>query len=129
MVYDKDKNAKEVYEPMKELKNKFYQTKTQEEWDACKEELKAIYDKASKLMDKTFYEQYRDGVNASILKMYEFKKKYFEQGGKKQYQPKVTYLLQDELAQALTEYIKLKTAVLASEYEGRLNIEKEKNFC
>ena len=65
-------------------------------------------------MDKTFYEQYRDGVNASILKMYEFKKKYFEQGGKKRFvaQPKVSYIFREDegqafigLCNALTNYL------------------------
>lgn len=115
MIYDKDKNAKEVYEPMKELKNKFYATKTQEEWDACKEELKVIYDKASKLMDKAFYEQYKDGVNASILKMYECKKKYFEQGNRKQFPVKNSFIFREDegrafsrLCNAIADYFEKK---------------------
>ena len=119
-----------VYDRVKNLKDRFYASKNQSEWDECKKELVAVLDEAKALMTPDFYPKYKQGVVDSVAKMWTFKEKYFQQQGqKKQYQPKVTYLFQPELAQALTAYIKLKTAVLASEYEGRLNIEKEKNFC
>ena len=125
-----DVRLQAIYDRVKNLKDRFYQTKTQDEWDECKKELVTVLDEAKELMTPDFYPKYKEGVVATISKMWSFKEKYFQQQGqKKQYQPKVTYLLQPELAEALTAYIKLKTAVLASEYEGRLNIEKEKNFC
>lgn len=125
-----DVRLQAIYDRVKNLKDRFYQTKTQDEWDECKKELVTVLDEAKELMTPDFYPKYKEGVVATISKMWSFKEKYFQQQGqKKQYQPKVTYLLQPELAEALTAYIKLKTAVLASDYEGRLNIEKEKNFC
>lgn len=125
-----DVKLQAVYDRVKNLKQRFYETKTQEEWDECKKELVTVLDEAKELMTPDFFPKYKQGVVDSVAKMWTFKEKYFQQQGqKKTYQPKVTYLLQPELAQALTAYIQLKTAVLASEYEGRLNIEKEKNFC
>ena len=125
-----DVKIQAVYDRVKNLKQRFYETKTQEEWDECKKELVTVLDEAKGLMTSDFFPKYKQGVVDSVAKMWTFKEKYFQQQGqKKQYQPKVTYLLQPELAEALTKYIQLKTAVLASEYEGRLNVLKEKECC
>ena len=125
-----DVRLQAVYDRVKNLKDRFYASKNQSEWDECKKELVAVLDEAKALMTPDFFPKYKQGVVDSISKMWSFKESYFnKQGQKKQFTQKVTFLLQPELAEALTAYIKLKTAVLASEYEGRLNIEKEKNFC
>ena len=80
-------------------------------------------------MTPDFYPKYKQGVVDSIAKMWSFKESYFnKQQNKKQYQPKVTYLLQDELAQALTEFIKLKTIQLSMELEAQKSILDEKKF-
>lgn len=99
---------------MKELKEKFYNTKTQSEWDECKKELTALLDKAKEMMTEDFYPKYKQGVIDSILKMYTFKEKYF---AKKQYvaQPKQSFILREDegrafvrLANALADYIEKK---------------------
>lgn len=112
---------KEVYEPIKELKQRFYDSKTQDDWNACKEELVELLAKAESVMDKDFYPKYKEGILASIKKMYDYKQKYFAKQGngeKKTYQPKVTYLIQDDLAAALTKYIELQTKLLEVQYEN-----------
>lgn len=124
-----DVRLQSIYDRVKNLKDRFYQTKNQEEWDECKKELIPLLDEAKTLMTPDFYPKYKQGVVDAIAKMWTFKEKYFQQQGqKKTYQPKVTYLLQDELAQALTEYIKLKTKQLQYELETKKTMEKTENF-
>ena len=117
-------NAK-VYQPIKELKQKMYECKTQDSWDEYKGQLLELFKVAESMMDKNFYDKYRQGIVDSIAKIYSYKEKQFN---KKQFQPKVTYLLQDDLAKALTEYIKLKTIELSMELEAKKAIEDEKNY-
>lgn len=119
--------VQKFYDDIKKLKDSFYNCNEQSQWDELKTQLTTTLEEGKKVLTPDFYKQYRDGVVQSIAKIYTYKQKMWEK--KKQFTPKKTYLLQDELAEALTAYIKLKTQILAYEYEGRLNIEKEKNFC
>lgn len=116
-MQDKETLEKEIYTPSKELKDRFYAAKTMEEWNACKEDLKVLLAKIDEpLMTTDFAIKYKKSLVDSIAKMWKYKEPYFnKQQNKKQFQPKVTYLLQDELAQALTEYFKLKTIQLIKE--------------
>ena len=124
-----DVKLQSIYDRVKNLKDRFYATKTQQDWDECKKELIPLLDEAKGLMTPDFFPKYKQGVVDAIAKMWTFKEKYFQQQGqKKTYQPKVTYLLQDELAQALTEYIKLKTKQLQYELETKKTMEKTENF-
>ena len=116
-MQDKETLQKEIYTPAKELKDKFYNAKTIEDWNACKEELKTLLTKIDEpLMTTDFAISYKKNLVDSIAKMWKYKEPYFnKQQNKKQFQPKVTYLLQPELAQALTEYFKIKTIQLVKE--------------
>lgn len=118
-MVDKQVMQERVYTPMTELKNKFFQTKNQEEWDNCKVELKELLELAKELMDSEFYEKYKKGVVDSIAKMFTFKEKYFSKfkGEKKMFTPAPKYIFQDDLATALADYIKLKTKMLELEYK------------
>ena len=109
---NKETMQTEVYDKVKDVKNRFYNAKTQDEWNQIKEDYKVVMAKAKELMTPEFYEKYNKGVQDSIAKIYGYKEKQFN---KKQFQPKVTYLLQPELAQALTEYLKIKTIQLIKE--------------
>ena len=124
-----DVRLQSIYDRVKNLKDRFYQTKNQEERDECKKELIPLLDEAKTLMTPDFYPKYKQGVVDAIAKMWTFKEKYFQQQGQKRtYQPKVTYLLQDDLAQALTEYLKLKTIQLSMQLEAKKSILDEKKF-
>lgn len=122
---DKETMQTEVYDKIKDIKNRFYNAKTQDEWNQIKEDYKIVMAKAKELMTPEFYEKYNKGVQDSIAKIYGYKEKQFN---KKQFQPKVTYLLQDDLAAALTKYIQLKTIELSMELEAKKAIEDEKNY-
>lgn len=104
----------QIYEPIKQLKQKFYECQTKEEWQKLKEELKPLLTLAKENMDAKFYEQYSQGVINSITKIYSYKDKLFN---KKQYvpQPKQSYIFRPEegeafikLANALTEFLTIK---------------------
>jgi hypothetical protein len=127
---NKETLEKEIYTPCKELKDKFYNAKTIEEWHQCKEELKPLLAKIDEpLMSADFAATYKKNLVDAIAKMWKYKEPYFnKQANKKQYQPKVTYLLQDDLANALTEFIKLKTIQLSMELEAQKSMSDEKKF-
>lgn len=104
-----DLNEK-VYEPMRQLKQKFYDSKTQDEWDGLKEELKSLLNTAKESMDTEFYEKYSKGVIDSIAKMRAFKERQFNKT-KFTPQPKQSYIFRPEegesfikLANALAEF-------------------------
>lgn len=118
-------NAK-VYQPIKELKQKMYECKTQDNWDEYKGQLLELFKVAESMMDKSFYDKYRQGIVDSIAKIYSYKQKQFNKA--KVFTPKVTYLLQDDLAAALTKYIQLKTIELSMELEAKKSILDEKNY-
>lgn len=115
--------TEQVYQPIKDLKEAFYNSKTPEEWEQLKDHLVELLAKAEDVMDKDFYPKYKEGVVASIKKMYDSKVKYWEKQkqGKPQFTPKKTYLLQDDLAAALTKYIELQTKLLTIQYENIFN--------
>jgi bisphosphoglycerate-independent phosphoglycerate mutase (AlkP superfamily) len=123
---DKETMQTEVYDKVKDIKNRFYNAKTQDEWNQIKEDYKVVMAKAKELMTPEFYEKYNKGVQDAIAKIYGYKEKQFNKA--KVFTPKVTYLLQDDLAKALTEYIKLKTIELSMELEAKKAIEDEKNY-
>lgn len=104
-----------VYKPIKDLKQKMYDSKDQQEWDNCKEELKVLFNTAQSMMDKNFYEKYKQGIVDSISKMYTFKEKQFN---KKQFiaQPKQSYIFREgaeseafvRLCNAISAYLEKK---------------------
>lgn len=100
---DKETMQNEVYTPLKELKDKFYNAKTQDEWDNYKKELTTLLDRAKELMTPEFFEKYRQGTIDVIAKMYTFKEKQFN---KPKYtpQPKQSYIFREDEGQA---FIKL----------------------
>lgn len=115
---DRETLQEVIYSPIKDLKQKFYECSCPECWDELKVELKDLFEKAKGMMDEKFYETYRSGVVKSIEKIYGYKKKQWE---KKQFTPKKTYLLQDDLAAALTDYIKIKTKLMELEYNKQMS--------
>lgn len=117
---NKEKLQMEVYAPIGDLKNRFYNSKTQAEWDECKNELKTLYSKAKELLTPEFYKTYTDGINATISKMYNYKQKAFKKTPQ-QWPVKNSYIFQDNLANALTKFIELKTKMMELEYESKCN--------
>lgn len=119
-----------VYSKVREIKQKFYDCKSLDDWQSIKEELVGVLGVAETMMDSTFYAKYKEGVIASVKKMYDAKQTWFSKqkngtgGEKKTYQPKVTYLLQDELATALTKYIELQTKLLTIQYNNVFNAQE-----
>ena len=124
---DKETMQTEVYDKIKDIKNRFYNSKTQDEWNQIKEEYKIVMAKAKELMTPEFYEKYNKGVQDAIAKIYGSKEKQFNKA--KVFTPKVTYLLQDDLAAALTKYIQLKTIELSMELEAKKVISDARNYC
>lgn len=124
---DKDEINAKVYQPIKELKQKMYECKTQDNWDEYKGQLLELFKVAESMMDKSFYEKYRQGIVDSIAKIYSYKQKQFNKA--KVFTPKVTYLLQDDLAAALTKFIQLKTIELSMELEAKKVISDARNYC
>ena len=124
---DKDEINAKVYQPIKELKQKMYECKTQDSWDEYKGQLLELFKVAESMMDKSFYDKYRQGIVDSIAKIYSYKQKQFNKA--KVFTPKVTYLLQDDLAQALTKFIQLKTIELSMELEAKKAISDARNYC
>jgi hypothetical protein len=127
IMCDKETMQTEVYDKVKDVKNRFYNAKTQDEWNQIKEEYKIVMAKAKELMTPEFYEKYNKGVQDAIAKIYGYKEKQFNKA--KVFTPKVTYLLQDDLAQALTKYIQLKTIGLSMELEAKKAISDARNYC
>ena len=105
---DKETLQKEIYEPCKELKNKFYNAKTIEEWNQCKEELKPLMAKiAEPLMTSDFATKYKQNLVDSIAKMWKYKEPYLnKQANKAKFvaQPKQSYIFREDEGQA---FIKL----------------------
>lgn len=127
---DRETLEKEIYSPVKALKERFYTAKTMDEWNACKEELKPLLAKIDEpLMTTDFAIKYKKNLVDAIAKMWQYKEPYFKkQENKKQFQPKVTYLLQPELAEAIVNYLKLKTIQLSMEMEAQKQIFDKINF-
>jgi hypothetical protein len=91
-----DVKLQSVYDRVKSLKDRFYATKNQEEWEECKKELIPLLDEAKTLMTPDFYPKYKQGVVDSIAKMWAFKEKYFQQQGQKKVFPaKQSYIFRE----------------------------------
>lgn len=112
---DRETLQEVVYKPMKDLKQKFYECDCPECWDELKVELKSLFDKAKEMMSADFYKKYRDGIVASIEKIYTYKKKKWDK--KQQFTPKKTYLLQDETSEKLNEFLDVVIKVLKKKYD------------
>lgn len=91
---NKETMQTEVYDKVKDIKNRFYNAKTQEEWNTIKEDYKVVMAKARELMTPEFYEKYNKGVQDAIAKIYSYKEKQFN---KKQFvpQPKQSYIFRE----------------------------------
>lgn len=105
-----------------EMKNEGWKTKTQEEYTNWQGKIKEWYKNQTELTDWD-----KDQIKVQLQKINENKEEYFKKKPKV-FTPKVTYLLQDDLAKALTEYIKLKTIELSMELEAKKSILDEKNY-
>ena len=107
-MQDKETLQKEIYTPAKELKDKFYNAKTIDEWHQCKEELKTLLEKISEpLMTSDFATSYKKNLVDAIAKMWKYKEPYFNKlENKKQFiaQPKQSYIFREDEGQA---FIKL----------------------
>lgn len=104
----------QIYEPIKQLKQRFYECQSNDDWQKLKEELKSLLALAKENMDAKFYEQYSQGIINSITKIYSYKEKQFN---KPQYkaQPKQSYIFRPEegeafikLANALADFLTIK---------------------
>ena len=114
---DKDEINAKVYQPIKELKQKMYECKTQDNWDEYKGQLLELFKVAESMMDKSFYDKYRQGIVDSITKIYSYKEKQFN---KKQFvpQPKQSYIFREDegqafikLCNAFSQFLNAKTSV------------------
>jgi hypothetical protein len=112
---------KNIYEPINELKQRFYECPTNDEWQKLKGELKDLLAIAKDNMDAKFYQKYADGVIKSITKIYGYKQKQFNKADKKPFTPKVTYLVQPELADALIKFLNVRTQVLQNQLNNEAN--------
>lgn len=115
-----DVKLQAVYDRVKNLKQRFYETKTQEEWDECKKELVTVLDEAKGLMTPDFFPKYKQGVVDAVAKMWTFKEKFFQQQGqKKQYPVKSSFIFREDegqafsrLCNALADFLEKKTKML-----------------
>lgn len=115
-----DVKLQSVYDRVKNLKDRFYQTKNQDEWEECKKELIPLLDEAKGLMTPDFYPKYKQGVVDSIAKMWAFKEKYFQQQGQKKVFPvKSSFIFREDegqsfsrLCNALADFFEKKTKML-----------------
>ena len=115
----KEQLYEQVYTPMKELKDRFYAAETPEIWEECKGELIELLTKAETVMDKDWYEKWKQSQFDSITKMHTYKVKYWERGKeKKTYPVKSSYIFREEegkafieLCNAMSYYLNLKCNV------------------
>lgn len=89
-----------------ELKNEGWKTKTQEDYTNWQNRIKEWYKNQTELTDWD-----KDQIKKQLEKINENKQAYFNKPQFKG-QPKKTFLLQDDLAAALTKYIELQTKLL-----------------
>lgn len=117
-MQDKETLQKEIYTPAKELKDKFYNAKTIDEWHQCKEELKTLLEKISEpLMTTDFATSYKKNLVDAIAKMWKYKEPYFNKlENKKQFQPKQSFIFRENegeaftrLCNALADYLEKKS--------------------
>lgn len=113
-----DVRLQSIYDRVKNLKDRFYQTKSQDEWDECKKELIPLLDEAKGLMTSDFYPKYKQGVVDSITKMWAFKEKYFQQQGQKKVFPaKQSYIFREDEGQKIIEFLDTLNKVLKKKYD------------
>lgn len=96
-------------EKFEEIKNKAFQAKTQDEWNNIMIEIKNATEND---------EQARTKLREYCLKILPKKKEYFEKyppKEKKTFPIKSSYIFQDNLANALAEYIQLQNLKLKKE--------------
>lgn len=106
------------------MKDAGWKTKTLQEYNEWKEKVKEWY------ANQELTDWDKEQIKKQLEKINDNKQAYFEkQQNKKQYQPKVSYLLQPELAQALTEYIKMKTLQLRMQMEYQKNALDARDYC
>lgn len=113
---NKEELNSKVYEPIRSIKQRFYESKDEQQWQSIKEELVEVLAKAESMMDSTFYATYKEGVIASIKKMYDAKQAYFNKAKeKKTYPVKSSYIFREEegkafieLCNAMSNYLNLK---------------------
>ena len=105
----------QVYAPIRDLKQKFYECQSNDEWQELKKQLKVLLSTAKESMDEKFYDQYSQGVINSITKIYGYNQKQFNKAEKK-FTTKSSYILRPEegeafikLANALTEFLSIKS--------------------
>lgn len=119
---DKETLEKEIYTPCKELKDKFYNAKNIDEWNACKEELKPLLAKIDEpLMTSDFATSYKKNLVDAIAKMWKYKEPYFnKQANKAKFvaQPKQSYIFREDegqafikLCNAFSQFLNAKTSV------------------
>lgn len=116
MTNQEEINAK-VYQPIKELKQKMYECKTQDSWDEYKGQLLELFKVAESMMDKNFYDKYRQGIVDSITKIYSYKESFFKKQEKKQYQPKVNYIFREAEGLKIIEFLDTLNKVLKKKYD------------
>lgn len=107
-----------VYQPIKELKQKMYECKTQDNWDEYKGQLLELFKVAESMMNKSFYDKYRQGIVDSITKIYGYKEKQFN---KKQFvpQPKQNYIFREgaeseafvKLCNTISQFLEIKMSL------------------
>lgn len=113
---ENDANLNALYERVRQVKQAFYESKNQNDWDKEKENLKIALKEAETLMSKEFYRKYKQGVVDSVSKMYKYKQNLFNQGQKKSFSPKQNYIFRENEGEA---FIKLCEAL--TEFLGRRN--------
>lgn len=107
-----------------EMKDAGWKTKTQDEYTNWQSNMKEWYKNQTDLTEWD-----KEQIKLQLQKINDNKQAYFQkQQNKKQYQQKVVYLLQPELAEALTAFLKLKTIQLSMEMESQKSMLDEKKF-
>ena len=107
----------QVYAPIRDLKQKFYECQSNDEWQELKKQLKALLTTAKESMDEAFYEKYSQGVINTITKIYGYKQKQFNKADKKfQPQPKQSYIFREAEGQKIIEFLDTLNKVLKKKY-------------
>lgn len=107
----------QVYAPIRDLKQKFYECQSNDEWQELKKQLKALLATAKEAMDAKFYDQYSQGVINSITKIYGYKQKQFNKAEKKQFTPKSSYIFREAEGQKIIEFLDTLNKVLKKKYD------------
>lgn len=106
----------QVYAPIRDLKQKFYECQSNDEWQELKKQLKVVLATAKESMDAKFYDQYSQGVINSITKIYGYKQKQFNKAEKK-FTPKQSYIFREAEGQKIIEFLDTLNKVLKKKYD------------